>query len=93
MTINFKTDSVFPCFALTGYGSKDGNKMDNFALSWNIDKIFGMLEDLITTNKATRHFFFYAKMGYRYACIKILFLVQVLLRNERLLKRQYSNTV
>ena len=41
----------------TGYGLEDGNKMDNFVMLWNIDKIFCMLEDLIATNKATRHFF------------------------------------
>ena len=45
------------CSSCTGYGSKDGNNMDNFAMPWNIDKIFGMLEDLIATNKATRHIF------------------------------------
>ena len=27
-------------------------KRDNFAMLWNIDKIFGMLEDLIATNTA-----------------------------------------
>ena len=31
----------------TGYGFKDGNYLDNFAMLWNINKIFGMLEDLI----------------------------------------------
>ena len=36
---------------------KMANNMDNFARPLNIDKIFGMLEDLIGTNKATRHFF------------------------------------
>ena len=39
------------------YGSRDGNDMDNFAMPWNIDKIFGMLEELIATNKATGQFF------------------------------------
>ena len=34
----------------TGYGSKEGNNMDNFAMPLNIDKIFGMLEDLMATN-------------------------------------------
>ena len=42
----------------TGYGWKDGNNMDNFAMLWKIDKIFGMLEDLMATNKATRHFYY-----------------------------------
>ena len=41
----------------------DGNNMDNFALLWDIGKIFGMLEDLSAPNKATRHFFIYAKMS------------------------------
>ena len=38
------------------YGLKDGNNMDNFAMLWNIDKIFGTLEDLIAINKATKRF-------------------------------------
>ena len=33
-----------------------------FALPWNIENIFGMLEDPIATNKASRHFFG-AKIG------------------------------
>ena len=37
----------------TGYGLKDGSNKDNFAMLWNIDKIFGMFEDLIATNRAT----------------------------------------
>ena len=40
-------------YVRTGYGWKDGNNMDNFAMLWKIDKIFGMLEDLMATNKAT----------------------------------------
>ena len=30
-------------YTRAGYGSEDGNKMDNFGMLWNIDKIFGML--------------------------------------------------
>ena len=41
----------------TGYGSRDGNNINNFAMPWNIDKIFGILEDLMDTIKATKHFF------------------------------------
>ena len=37
--------------------------MDNFAMLWNIDKIFGMLEDLMAINKAARHFVIFAKIG------------------------------
>ena len=51
----------FMLHACTGYGSRDGNNMDNFAMPWNIDKIFGMFENLIATNKATRHFFDWCK--------------------------------
>ena len=46
-----------------GHGLKDGNSRDNFEMPRNIDKIFGMLEDLIVTSKATKHFFIYAKQG------------------------------
>ena len=35
------------------YGLKDGNNLDISAMLWNIGKIFGMLEDLTTANKAT----------------------------------------
>ena len=42
----------------TGYGSKYGNNIDNFAMPMNSDEIFGMLKDLIVINKANRHFFY-----------------------------------
>ena len=47
----------------TGYGSKDGNNMNNMAMPWNIYNIFGMLEDLCATKKATSNFFTDAKIG------------------------------
>ena len=43
----------------TDYGLKYGINLDNFPMLWNIDKIFGMLEDLIATKKATSHFFLF----------------------------------
>ena len=48
-----------------GYGFKDGNNKDKFAMIWNIDKRFGMLEELIAiaTNEAIRHFLIDAKVG------------------------------
>ena len=52
LRLNFGSDII----SCTGYGSKEGNNIDNFAIPWNIDNIFGMLEDLSATNKATRHF-------------------------------------
>ena len=41
------------------------NNIGKFAMLWKVDndKIFGMLEDLIATKKATSHFFIYAKIG------------------------------
>ena len=54
----------------SNYGFKYGNNWDNFAMLWNFDKIFGMLEDLSANNKATRHFLFLLKYP-RYVCLKI----------------------
>ena len=34
----------------TSFGLKDGN-LDNFSVLWNLDKIFGMLEELIDITK------------------------------------------
>ena len=53
--LNTQTGKYFS--GCTDYGLKDDNR-DNFILLWNIGKIFGMLEDLIVNNKATRHFLF-----------------------------------
>ena len=39
------------------FGLVDGNNVDNLEMFWNIDKIFGMMEGLIATNKRTKHFY------------------------------------
>ena len=49
-----------PC---TGYGSRDGNNLDNFAMPWNIDKIFGMLRTELPPTKLPDIFLIDAKIG------------------------------
>ena len=69
----------------TGYVSEYGNMTDNFEMLWNIGKIFGMSEDLIATNTATRHFFDWWKIRPEMNMAKV---ISKLLRNESLLKWQ-----
>ena len=35
--------------------------MGNFAMLWNIDKMFDMLKNLKANNKVTKHFLIYAQ--------------------------------
>ena len=57
----------------TGYDFKDGNYLDNFAMLWNINKIFGMLEDLIGFKQSYQAFCCFMQKQARYACLMIFF--------------------
>ena len=46
-SVNWKNGGVVSgTYSCTRYCFKDGNNRDNFATLWNVDKIFGMFDEL-----------------------------------------------